>query len=248
MTATKSVQARAITFAAAMVLFTAGCATKGFVKKTVDPIEKRVETVEEASAENESDIQALEAKDEVLARDISRVDERAGGAQGQADTATTLANEAGREAEQAQELAEDAHGRVDDLKNWVENLENFDVRLAESIRFTLNSSELTEESKTRLAEVASSIADQNNYVVEVRGFTDTTGPAEHNLHLSRERADAVVRFLTAEHNVPLYRIHTIGLGSAAPAADNNTRQGRQQNRRVEVTVYTAKVDRQMARQ
>ena len=138
-------------------------------------------------------------------------------------------------------MAQDAHGQIDDLKDWVENLDNFQESLSQSVTFGLNSSDLTPQSKKKLAEIATAIAGETNYVVEVRGFTDTSGSAEHNLRLSRERADAVVRYLAGEHEVPLYRIHTIGLGSAAPVADNKTRAARQKNRRVEVTVYTAKV-------
>ena len=53
------------------------------------------------------------------------------------------------------------------------------------------------------------------------------------------RAQAVVRYLTLEHDVPLYRIHVMGFGSESPVADNKSRDGRQQNRRVEVSVYKA---------
>ena len=77
-----------------------------------------------------------------------------------------------------------------------------------------------------------------HYVVEVQGFTDRTGSKLYNLQLSERRADAVVRYLTAEKNVPLVRIHRIGYGIDKPTAPNNTRKGRKENRRVEVRVLT----------
>jgi outer membrane protein OmpA-like peptidoglycan-associated protein len=75
-------------------------------------------------------------------------------------------------------------------------------------------------------------------VIEVQGFTDQTGTNEQNLELSRRRASSVVRYLTTTHSVPLRKIHVIGMGEDSPAADNKTRAGRKENRRVELKVYT----------
>jgi outer membrane protein OmpA-like peptidoglycan-associated protein len=77
-----------------------------------------------------------------------------------------------------------------------------------------------------------------HYIVEVQGFTDSTGASAANVELSRRRAAAVVRYLTLDGKLPLYRVNTIGYGKASPAADNKTRDGRKQNRRVEVKLYT----------
>ena len=75
-----------------------------------------------------------------------------------------------------------------------------------------------------------------HYAIEVEGFTDSTGPKQYNLELSQHRADSVVRYLTENDNVPLVKIHVIGLGEDEPAADNQTLDGRKQNRRVQIRV------------
>jgi OmpA-OmpF porin, OOP family len=77
------------------------------------------------------------------------------------------------------------------------------------------------------------------YFIAIQGFTDKTGSAEYNLALSRRRAEAVQTYLVAQHNVPVYRIQIVGLGKDKPVNDEKTRQERQQNRRVEVTLFSA---------
>jgi outer membrane protein OmpA-like peptidoglycan-associated protein len=73
----------------------------------------------------------------------------------------------------------------------------------------------------------------------VQGFTDKTGSAEYNLNLSRRRAEAVQTYLVALHNVPVFRIQIVGLGKDKPLNDQKTRDEREKNRRVEVTIFDA---------
>ena len=69
-----------------------------------------------------------------------------------------------------------------------------------------------------------------------RGFTDNVGGKQYNLQLSRKRADAVVRYLTLEKQIPLVRVYTAGYGDDGATASNKTRHGREQNRRVDVSI------------
>jgi hypothetical protein len=80
----------------------------------------------------------------------------------------------------------------------------------------------------------------NRYVLEIEGFTDKSDPSDYNLALSRRRADAVVRYLV-DHNVPLRRIHMIGLGEQQMTEGQSTAQPaamtRKEQRRVVVKVW-----------
>ena len=71
-------------------------------------------------------------------------------------------------------------------------------------------------------------------MIEVQGFTDRTGPADYNERLSEARAQEVARYLANEYKIPLRSIYLLGSGYAQPVADDNTREGRKQNRRVEI--------------
>jgi OOP family OmpA-OmpF porin len=118
-----------------------------------------------------------------------------------------------------------------------------DYLLTESatVLFGFDSVSISEDEQRKLDRVAETLNENIPYSVEIQGFTDGTGRPGYNLALSQKRADAVARYLTAEHKVPLRRIHILGMGSAEPTADNSTTDGRKLNRRVEVRLYVQKV-------
>jgi len=101
---------------------------------------------------------------------------------------------------------------------------------------------LSKDGVAILDDIAQKMTSQRRYVLEVQGFTDNTGGPSINLALSQQRAEAVVRYLTVDKSLPLRNIHLIGAGSASPVADNKTRAGRKQNRRVEVRVFAPEAD------
>lgn len=225
-----------------LALAGAGCATKGFVTKKVDPLDTRVAEVEGRASKHSAELAKLNEKDGEIERDVSRVSETAQGAQGAADSAAQRAGEAQQRADSGYDMAEKGHQRSDELEEGLGNVHNYQLVASESIQFGFDSSELKPDARTQIEDVVRAAGDAKDYVIELKGFTDTTGSAKHNLALSERRAQAVVRHLTLEENVPLYRIHLMGFGSESPVADNKSRDGRQQNRRVEISVYKAGID------
>lgn len=222
---------------------TLGCATKKFVRRTVEPIGARTADLEKKTAGHDTEIEGLD-------RRVSAADERAKSADSRAQDAATsaaaaqqTANSAGSQATEAHNLAQKGLAATDavdhKLSNRIEDLDNFKLVSSESVLFALNKSELTEEAKSQLSAGLQKLGSVKHFVIQVEGFTDKTGAAAYNLELSRRRADAVVRYLVTTGNVPLYRIHLVGLGAANPVADNSTRKGRVENRRVEVKLFAA---------
>jgi len=220
--------------AAVLALLGTGCATKKHVRQVVGPVETRVGAVERRSAEQAAALGDVE-------NNVSRVDERAmeadrkAGAAGQAaQQAQTSADAARSRADEAHQMADQTRSRLTDL---VGNLDNYQHVTTESLFFALNKSKLTKEEMQKLDDAVARLQGNNNYVLEIQGYTDATGSAAKNLELSRRRADEVVRYLTTKHNVPLRRIHVLGVGEDVPNADNSTREARKQNRRVDINVY-----------
>jgi OOP family OmpA-OmpF porin len=199
----------------AVALATPGCATKKYVRNQTAPINQRITDIDQKQTQA---IAALDGKEQ---KDVSRVEERAMTAENKANDAAKAAQvadakavQAGQTANNAVQMAQANQGKIGDLSNAVQNIDNFKLVSTEDILFGFNKSQLTPEAKDKLASIAQQTAGMNRYVLEVEGFTDKTGPADYNLALSRRRADAVVRYLV-DQNIPLRRIHMIGLGVAS---------------------------------
>ena len=106
----------------------------------------------------------------------------------------------------------------------------------DSVKFPVDSSELSPEAQARLLDFVQKLkTDNKNVYLEIQGHTDSTGPKELNLRLGDQRANAVRLFMN-QQGVPLNRISAISYGDEAPVAPNNTKAGRAQNRRVVVIV------------
>ncbi len=109
------------------------------------------------------------------------------------------------------------------------------VNLTNDILFDFNSSSLRPESRQTLADLASNFRNYPDEQVTIEGHTDSIGTPPYNQTLSEQRAAAVSGYLSAE-GVPSGRITSIGYGETRPKASNDTPEGRQLNRRVEIHI------------
>lgn len=114
--------------------------------------------------------------------------------------------------------------------------EGIKITFREGIQFDLNSSELSEETKSNLRDFAETLNKYDDTNVLIEGHTDITGARDYNLDLSDRRAEAVANYLQTL-NVAGKRLTTKGYGPDQPVADNQTNDGRAQNRRVEVAIF-----------
>ena len=207
-------------------LMTAGCATKKYVAKVMSPLETRL-------GKNE-------AKTDSNSTEIKNVDQRASegidAAQSKADEASESAAKANSAAQNAQMTAQKGVDQANAVDQKVENADNFRMVKTQTVLFALNKSTLSDDATQQLNELAASVKGMKHYVIQVQGYTDSTGPKSFNLELSKRRADAVVRYLTAEEGIPLVKISMLGYGEDGAIAPNNTRDGRKENRRVDIKV------------
>ena len=215
------------------VFGSAACATKKYarnrINERVTPLEQRTGELEESSRRNTQDISTLST-------DINDVRGRTDRAQSQADTALTRADEASARAGTAE-------GSVNDLRT---NLDKYTLQNTATLNFKFDSYALTPEATESLDQLAAQIKDRQNFVLEIQGFADATGTDSYNNQLTQKRADAVRRYLAEQHAIPLFRMHILGFGEVRAVADNNTRAGRAQNRRVEIRLLTRNVTDQHA--
>lgn len=234
----------AVTFALSGALLTTGCATKKWVRQQTTPIQAKVDQVGEQTTQQG---QALETTKGELSGNIKQVDERAqsgiSAAQERASAAETRAGEAMSRAETANQGVARNNESINNLRGSLQqvvaNLDDYQPKGEAVVMFKFDSAKLTDEGRAQLDQL---VADRNamkRYFIAVQGFTDRVGSSEYNAALSRRRADAVVQYLVAQHDVPIYRVHMIGLGEQKPADEGKTRDSRAKNRRVEVRIFSA---------
>jgi outer membrane protein OmpA-like peptidoglycan-associated protein len=172
---------------------------------------------------------------------IAQVEANAQRLSGQLDELAAVANTANGGARAAQETADAAVAGVSYTNDRISALDDYAPQTTTAVNFKVNSAILSDDAKVKLDELATKATNAKGWVIEVAGFTDATGGDLKNRMLSQRRADAVIRYLVESHSIPLRRIITpYGYGKSNPIADNTTREGREQNRRVEVKLLVNK--------
>jgi outer membrane protein OmpA-like peptidoglycan-associated protein len=120
-------------------------------------------------------------------------------------------------------------------------LSEYDVKGTATVKFNIGSSSVSSEDKAELQKLAQTALGLTGYIIEVTGYADSTGSAEVNTKLSEDRAKAVITYLMQQGGVPVRHIVAPGaMGEYGPAASNETKSGRAENRRVEVKVLVNK--------
>jgi OOP family OmpA-OmpF porin len=116
-------------------------------------------------------------------------------------------------------------------------LSEYDTKGKAFVYFASGSYSISASDQTALTQLAQMAAGLTGYIVQVKGYADSSGNAAMNQQLSMDRAQAVVAYLLQNCNIPLRHIVAPGaMGIADPAAPNESADGRQENRRVEVKV------------
>ena len=155
-------------------------------------------------------------------------------AQDSADRAQGTADTARNEAATAQTTADAAHAKI-------AAIDDFETTEVLTVNFRAGSAKLTADTRARLDEFAAKTVNEKGFVIELSGYASKEGTEYYNHELSGRRAEAVLDYLVGVCKVPLRRI--VGPhsgGTTNPVADNRTREGREQNRRVEVKLLFSK--------
>lgn len=172
---------------------------------------------------------------------LSEVEQNAQRLSGQLDELAAVANTARGGARAAQETADSAVAGVNATNERISALDDYEPQTVTAVNFRTGSSVLNTDAKAKLDEIATKAMNSKGYVLEVSGYADATGSIARNRVLSQRRADAVIRYLVENHSIPLRRIVTpYGYGESNSVADNTTREGRAENRRVEIKLLVNK--------
>jgi outer membrane protein OmpA-like peptidoglycan-associated protein len=231
---------------------TGGCATKQFVRDEMKQSEARTalqvgkvdtDLGQERTRLGQIAGQVTEARG--LAEQAGQKAEAAGGAAAQAgakaDEAGARAGQAQSKADAAAAAAGQALAKADQTDTRLTKLwgQRHKLTLTETVVvvFGFDRWQLDDRAQTALLDVAQQLQANPQLIVDLEGFTDSTGDAGYNVQLSQRRAEAVRRFLV-EKGVEVHRVQSIGLGDRLPVADNKSKAGRDQNRRVALKLFT----------
>jgi peptidoglycan-associated lipoprotein len=192
----------------------AGCAKKSYVQREVSEVNKKVDAVSSEVEKTQQRVQQNEVR-------IDAVDK----------SAQAGISEAKGSAQAAMTKAQDAEKTAKGKLIYTVTLSN------DKVRFPVNKAELSDEAKAMIDEAVAPLVQANRGVYfEIQGFTDSTGDAAYNMKLGEERAMAVRDYIAKKYGVALSRLSVISYGEENPVADNKTREGRAQNRRVVIRI------------
>jgi outer membrane protein OmpA-like peptidoglycan-associated protein len=205
-----------ILFGASAALLS-GCATKKFVREQVGATEsrigQRVDTqgteLKQTADRTGANAQAIEAASQRLEGVDSRVkdvDSRVQGVDSRVTEVSALAKDAQRDAKAAGDAVKETDKRFAN-RNKLQQLET------KSVYFDFAKADVRDQAMSELEEIAKALKADPNAVVELQGFADPRGSADYNFRLTRDRVDAVTRYLVGQ-GIELRRIYAVGMGKA----------------------------------
>jgi outer membrane protein OmpA-like peptidoglycan-associated protein len=197
-------------------------ANKKYVARMTRPIKDRLNELDELTSANAAAIKDVDARAQhglqLASEKTSLADQHATDAAGKAQVASLAAN--------------DANTRVSSVEQRVGSLDQYKASALTEIRFAPGQTLLSKTAKDALDQIAAPLKNQRSYVIEVRGFAPGRGQAA--ITASQKMADSVVRYLVLNHEIPVYRIYMVGMGSA-PVPEDGTTAKRTTGGRVEVS-------------
>jgi outer membrane protein OmpA-like peptidoglycan-associated protein len=200
-------------------------ARKKYVQRQMTPIRDRMNELDELTATNSKQIKDVD----------SRASEGIRQASDRANQADSHAVEANNKAQQANQTAQQANQRLGKVEQVVGSLDQYQPLTEAEINFHAGQQMLNKQAKEALDQIADQYSKTSQgSIIEVEGFS--AGKGQLALHNSQAMAEAVVRYLVIEHNVPIYRIYTVGMGNTVVAAKDGSTPARIHGGRVNVSL------------
>ena len=171
-------------------------ARKKWVNRQTGPIKDQVNELDQLQAKNANDIKDVDSRSQAGIKNAMNA----------ANTADQHAQDAATRANSANQLASNASTRTDALGNTVGNLDQYQTVSSTTVPFASGRTTLGPTGKSDLDALATTLSGEKGYIIEVQGYSKA------GVQTSQAMADAVVRYLVTEHQVPVYRIYKSGLG------------------------------------
>jgi len=191
-------------------------ARKKYVQRQLAPVNNRVNELDELTAANAQNISDLDA----------RTQQGIQMASAKASEAYQHALDAGNRAQAAQQTASQASTRLQTVEQVVSNIDQYKQVTQMEVRLRPGQTALSQKAMDALDQMTSSLKDQKGYIFEIQGFA--AGRGEEAIETSQRMADAVRRYLVIHDDVPVYRVHVLGMGNSPLPASDSTAEGKTQ--------------------
>ena len=222
-------QFAAIVLCGGVAVLASACATKGFVREQVGTTETRI-----TQRVDTQETQLKETSDKTVAnaQAIDAAGQRLQGLDGRLTEVGALASDAKKDAAMVAAAQRDSEAA---FTQRFSNRNKYAMVETKLVYFDFNKADLRDEGMGDLEEIARALKSDPNAVVELQGFADPRGTDRYNYQLTRERVDAVTRYLVQRHGIDLRRIHAVGMGKATlPTGEKGTKEVFAKSRRVEL--------------
>ena len=185
--------------------------------------------------------QSIDARVSPAEERLTAAEQNAQRVSGQIDELMAISNAAKGGAKAAQDTADAAVAGVNATNKRITDLDDFVVQSSATVNFRVNSAVLSADAKAQLDQIATAATALKGYMIEVTGFASSEGSAKANKALSERREKVVREYLIEQHNISLRRFTpSYGFGELQAVADNTTKEGREQNRRVEIKLLVSR--------
>jgi|SoiMethySBSTD1v2_1073268.scaffolds.fasta_scaffold26142_6 outer membrane protein OmpA-like peptidoglycan-associated protein len=198
-----------------IALLASACATKEYVRTQVGTSETKL-----TQRVDGQEVRLKETSDRTAAnaQAIDSSQKQIQGLEGKVGEVGTVAADAKKQAQSASEAVRDTDSKLEALSTRVANRNKFAMVETKTVYFDFNKADLKDEGVNELEDVAKALKADVNAVVELQGFADARGTDRYNYQLTRERVDAVARYLVMRGGIDVRRIHTVGMGKVVLAA------------------------------
>jgi outer membrane protein OmpA-like peptidoglycan-associated protein len=199
-------------------------ASKEYVRRYVQPVQDRVNELDELAESNRKTTRDADARAQ---QGLQLASDKANVADGHALEAANKAHVAHQTA-----TALDSH--LATVETMIGNIDQYKSAQQTEVRFRPGQTVMSKQAKGVLDEIATPLKNQHGYIIEVQGFS--SGQGQTAIANSRQMADSVVRYLVSNHEIPAYRIYAIGMGNGAVAKHTS-------GTRVEISVLKNDLER-----
>jgi outer membrane protein OmpA-like peptidoglycan-associated protein len=243
----------AITGLVALMLASGCVATRKFtrneVKASADQLSARIDTTDANAKELKDRVDRVATQTDTNTKniasvkdDVQKVDSKTDQVRGETQKAQSTADKAVAETATLTTNVANTDRNVATINRKIDNLNNYSVVAEKTVYFPFNSASPSNGYDEALTEVANLMNQNKGAIIVLEGHTDSTGQDTYNVSLADRRADAVLRHLVVDMNLPMYRIYKMGYGEAHPIAPNDNKSDREKNRCVVIRVLTAQVN------